>query len=79
VSASKTQLAKYSQNAVCTNDQRQSSKRELEHIEHALSKRHDLSKDDWKSLLLQITALAIGTSQTYQMSLMETEYNSQLR
>ncbi|KAL5363196.1 putative class V chitinase [Aspergillus floccosus] len=74
VSAFKTQLAKYSQNAVCSKGQRQYSKRE--HPEHALLKRHDLSKEDWTSLLLQITALAIGTSQTYQMSLMETEYNS---
>lgn len=74
MSAFKTQLDKYSQNAVCSKGQRQYSKREQ--AEHALLKRHDLSKEDWTSLLLQITALAIGTSRTYQMSLMESEYNS---
>jgi len=41
-----------------------------------LQKRHSLNKTDWTSLLIYLTAIAKGNNPTYQMTLMESEYNS---
>ncbi|KAJ5951267.1 uncharacterized protein N7479_009680 [Penicillium vulpinum] len=74
VTAFKTQLQKYSKDPVCDKGQRQYSKRDT--IEMGLQKRHSLNKADWTSLLIHLTAIAKRNSPTYQMTLMESEYNS---
>ena len=60
-------LEDFANNPTCGKDDRLSlnAKREEKNIQ--LSKRHDLSKSDWSDLLMQITALAVGTARTYQM------------